>query len=64
MENAETECIKAVCRDEMALADILKDEAEMQKQLNDEIDGDPDSKVSEIQDYLDTAARVYGTEIR
>lgn len=27
-ENAEAECVKAVCRGEMALADILNDEVE------------------------------------
>lgn len=52
-ENAEVECVKAACRGEMALADILNDEVERRKKLNAEtteaeITEDSDSCVLEM----------------
>lgn len=61
-ENAEAECVKAVCRGEMALANILNDEVERQKRIDAEIKKDPDSEVPEMQVYLRIAADTEGVE--
>lgn len=57
-ENAEVECVKAACRGEMALADILNDEVERQKRIDAEIEKDPDSEVPEMQTYLEITAKM------
>ena len=38
LDNAESECVKAACRGEMALADVLNDEIERQKRIDVEIE--------------------------
>ena len=58
LDNAESECVKAACRGEMALADVLNDEIERQKRIDVEIEKDPDSKVPEMQVYLQIAADI------
>ena len=62
LDNAESECVKAVCRGEMALADVLNDEVERQKRIDAEIEKDPDSEVPEMQAYLRIAADIDGVE--
>ena len=61
-ENAEAECVKAACRGEMALADVLNGEVERQKRIDAEIEKDPDSKVPEMQAYLRIVADIDGVE--
>lgn len=58
LDNAESECVKAACRGETALADVLNDEIERQKRIDVEIEKDPDSKVPEMQVYLRIAAGI------
>lgn len=48
LDNAESECVKAACRGEIALVDVLNDEIERQKRIDVEIEKDPDSKVPEM----------------
>ena len=48
LDNAESECVKAACRGEMALVYVLNDEIERQKRIDIEIEKDPDSKVPEM----------------
>lgn len=48
LNNAESECIKAACRGEMALADVLNNEVKRQKRIDVEIEKDPDSKIPEM----------------
>ena len=62
LDNAESECVKAVCRGEMALADVLNDEVERQKRIDAEIEKDPDSEVPEMQAYLRIAADIDDVE--
>lgn len=62
LDNAESECIKATCRGEMALADVLNNEVERQKRIDAEIEKDPDSEVPEMQAYLRIAADIDGVE--
>ena len=62
LDNAESECVKAACRGEMALADVLNDEIERQKRIDVEIEKDPDSKVPEMQAYLRIAADIDGVK--
>ena len=62
LDNAESECVKAVCRGETALADVLNDEIERQKRIDIEIEKDPDSKVPEMQAYLRIAADIDGVK--
>lgn len=62
LDNAELECVKAACRGEMALVDVLKDEAERQKRIDAEIEKDPDSEVPEMRAYLRIAADIDGVE--
>ena len=38
LDNAESECVKAACRGEMALVDVLNDEIERQKRIGAEIE--------------------------
>lgn len=62
LDNAESECVKAACRGETALVDVLNDEIERQKRIDAEIEKDPDSKVPEIQAYLRIAADIDGVK--
>ena len=62
LDNAESECVKAACRGETALADVLNDEIERQKRIDFEIEKDPDSKVPEMQAYLRIAADIDGVK--
>lgn len=62
LDNAESECVKAACRGETALVDVLNDEIERQKRIDAEIKKDPDSKVPEIQAYLRIAADICGVK--
>lgn len=61
-ENVEAECVKAACRGETALADVLNGEIERQKRIDAEIEKDPDSEVPEMQAYLRIAADPEGVE--
>lgn len=61
-ENVEAECIKAACRGETALADVLNGEIERQKRIDVEIEKYPDSEVPEMQAYLQIAAGLEGVE--
>ena len=62
LDNAESECVKAACRGETALADVLNDEIERQKRIGAEIEKDPDSEVQEMRAYLRIAADIEGVE--
>lgn len=62
LDNAESECVKAACRGEMALVDVLNDEIERQKRIGAEIEKDPDSEVPEMRAYLRIAADIEGVE--
>ena len=62
LDNAESECVKAACRGEMALVDVLNDEIERQKRIGAEIEKDPDSEVQEMRAYLRIAADIEGVE--
>ena len=62
LDNAESECVKAACRGETALVDVLNDEIERQKRIDAEIEKDPDSKVPEMQAYLRIAADIDGVK--
>lgn len=62
LDNAESECVKAACRGETALVDVLNDEIERQKRIDVEIEKDPDSKVPEMQAYLRIAADIDGVK--
>ena len=62
LDNAESECVKAACRGEMALADVLNGEVERQKRIDAEIEKDPDSEVPEMQAYLQIAVDIDGAE--
>ena len=62
LDNAESECVKAACRGEMALVDVLTDEIERQKRIGAEIEKDPDSEVQEMRAYLRIAADIEGVE--
>ena len=62
LDNAESECVKAACRGETALADVLNDEIERQKRIDFEIEKDPDSEVQEMRAYLRIAADIEGVE--
>ena len=62
LDNAESECVKAACRGETALVDVLNDEIERQKRIDVEIEKDPDSEVPEMQTYLQIAVDIDGIE--
>lgn len=62
LDNAESECVKAACRGETALVDVLNDEIERQKRIDVEIEKDPDSKVPEMQAYLQIAVDIDGVK--
>ena len=62
LDNAESECVKAACRGETALVDVLNDEIERQKRIDVEIEKDPDSEVPEMQAYLQIAVDIDGVE--
>ena len=62
LDNAESECVKAACRGEMALVDVLTDEMERQKRIGAEIEKDPDSEVPEMRAYLRIAADIDSVE--
>lgn len=62
LDNAESECVKAACRGEIALVDVLNDEIERQKRIDVEIEKDPNSKVPEMQVYLQIASDIDGVK--
>ena len=62
LDNVESECVKAACRGETALVDVLNDEIERQKRIDIEIEKDPDSKIPEMQAYLRIAADIDGVK--